>query len=327
MTHPDNPHPPLPASTRPTLPASTRPTLLASTRQAIGSAASRHSRMASLPPRFVPLLLCALLLSASVACSPPPKRHGDTAASLGRPREPLAPKDFARQLLATMKQDIAPGGGYDGSDDAVADMSRAVAWDAAQRSLSITPRLARPSFCSGACYLLLVKTLQKLQHAGALALSPEAQQSLAVYGEPDGFGIWGRANANGPGLAKLVHDLGAGVNFTDPAAARPGDFLKFGWTPEIGCRERGHLVLYLGQERRNGVLCIRYWSSNKPGGYGIRCTELSRMHNLLFTRITAPGNFNRAADLPPADPWLQDMKRRRFSFSEVCRRVGARVTP
>lgn len=251
--------------------------------------------------------------------------HND--APLAQPREPIAPNDFARQLLTTLKHDIAPGGGYDSSDAAVEDMSRAVAWNAAHQSLSITPHLARPSFCSGACYLLLLKTLQKLHQSKTLNLSPEAQQRLAVYGEPDGFGIWGRANANGPGLAKLVHDLGAGVNFTDPAAARPGDFLKFGWTPEIGRYERGHLVLYLGQERRNGVLYIRYWSSNKPEGYGIRSTELTRMHNLLFTRITTPGNFDRAADLPPSDPWLLDMKRRRFSFSEVCRRVNARATP
>ena len=52
---------------------------------------------------------------------------------------------------------------------------------------------------------------------------------MAVKSQADGVGIWGRANANGPGFSKLVHDLQAGINFTEPEKAVPGDFLKLFW--------------------------------------------------------------------------------------------------
>ena len=155
---------------------------------------------------------------------------------------------------------------------------------------------------------------------GAAVFSPRVWESLRVEAQhPDGYLSWGRANANGPGFAKWVRDLGAGRSFTSLQAARPGDFLKFFHTPQIGARERGHLVIYLGQELRGGQRCIRYWSANKPGGYGVRSVPLAGLHHLIFTRITHPARFARAPLLPALDPWLASLLHQDTSFDECSR--------
>ncbi len=144
---------------------------------------------------------------------------------------------------------------------------------------------------------------------------------------PDGFGAWGRWNANGPGAAGLIHELGAGKNFTDPSAARPGDFLKIFWTDAVGKSERGHLVVFLGFEDREGVAHIRFWSSNKPAGYGEKSIPLSRVARMLFSRITAPETFSRVRSLPPSNAYLAGLLGRVSSFSEACRKTGATSMP
>lgn len=115
----------------------------------------------------------------------------------------------------------------------------------------------------------------------------------------------------------MVHDLGVGINFHDVRLAQPGDFLKIFWSESIGATERGHLVIYLGLERKNGTVYLKYWSANKPGGYGVKSSPFSRMHNLIFTRITAPQNFVNVTKLPPLDNWLADMQHRSYTFAEV----------
>ena len=112
-------------------------------------------------------------------------------------------------------------------------------------------------------------------------------------------------------------DVGAGVNFTDIALARPGDFLKIFWTPEIGRKERGHLVVYLGTEKKNGNIYLRYWSANMPDGYGTKSVPLNSIKHLIFTRITAPQNFANVTQLPQEDPILAAMLTRDFSFAQV----------
>ena len=120
----------------------------------------------------------------------------------------------------------------------------------------------------------------------------------------------------------MIYDIGTGINFHDVRLAQPGDFLKIFWTEDIGATERGHLVIYLGLERKNDTVYLRYWSANKPGGYGVKSAPLSRMHNLIFTRITAPQNFVRATKLSTSDNWLADMQHKSFSFAEVRRKCG-----
>ncbi len=274
---------------------------------------------------LISAILCFLLCRAAndKPSGAPRIVTNSRAKILAKPSTPAAVADFSALTLKTLKQDMPSGGGYGAGRDASANLCKAVTWVEADKLLVVSPDVAKPSFCSGACYLLLVKTLQNWEKSRAGRLSPEAWQQLAVRSQADGTGIWGRANANGPGFSKLVHDLRAGVNFTDLKQARPGDFLKFFWSNEIGAKERGHMVVYLGHEVKNGVLFISYWSANKPDGYSVRRMEASKMHNLIFTRITNPQNFNNVVSLPKADKWLQDMLKKSFSFAEVCQNIGA----
>lgn len=231
---------------------------------------------------------------------------------------------FNRIVLNSIQQDMPGGGGYSATPTDVERLAQqAVVWSESKQTLNIEPRQAVPTFCSAACYMVLLRSLQRWESTVGRRFSSVVWRELDVTpNQPDGTGIWGRANANGPGFAKMVHDLGVGINFHDVRLAQPGDFLKIFWTKSIGANERGHLVIYLGLERKNGVVNLRYWSANKPGGYGVKSVPLNRMHNLIFTRITTPQNFVNATNLPTNDNWLADMQRRSYTFAEVCRKCS-----
>lgn len=235
--------------------------------------------------------------------------------------------DFNRYVLKALSH-MPVGGGYSVKAPASKNLStKAVVWNAATRQLSVNGAEAQPSFCSGACYVVLLHALKLWQQETRGALPAEAWKACDVHGQADGSGIWGRANANGPGFAKLVHDLDVGDNFSALEQARRGDFLKFFWTEEIGSKERGHMVVFLGVEEKDGQQHIRYWSSNMPDGYSERSIPLRKMHHLIFTRVTRPGNFSKADRLPAVDGWLKDMQKRSVPFAEVAKQCGIGASP
>lgn len=216
------------------------------------------------------------------------------------------------------------GGGY--AADRAAEIrlaERGIVWRGGQ--LEVSPTGASPTFCSAACYIVLLRALRAWEQGRGSALSPRVWHSLRVEPQhPDGFLSWGRVNANGPGLAKWVADLRAGISFTSVRDARPGDFLKFFHTPALGASERGHLVVFLGLAEQGGQLCVRYWSSNKPNGYGVRTTPLARLHHLIFTRITRPERLSDAPLLPLHDPWLGSLLTSPTGFAEVSAKCSLR---
>ena len=157
---------------------------------------------------------------------------------------PLTGSDPNRVILALLNS-MPIGGGYSATAAATRDLQSAV--QARGGILRVNPSVARTTYCSGATYMVFVRAIQSLlpqsAFAGGLA------EALAVNGQPDGVGVWGRWNANGPGTACLFHELGLGHNFTSFEAARPGDFMKIFWTNAVGMREHGHSVIYLGAEQ------------------------------------------------------------------------------
>jgi hypothetical protein len=208
--------------------------------------------------------------------------------------------DFNTKILATVKS-MPTGGGYDTSD-ATKNLLRGACSVLNDGRILVDANRAKPSFCSGATYLLLLR-----------AMDNDAEEMLPQIDQKDGHGVFGRWNANGPGAAKLVADLHAGKNFTSWHEARPGDFLKIWWTEKIGGREHGHHVVYLGHDAKT----VHFWSSNKPGGYGTKSALRSDCRRVLFTRITHPENFTAVRKLPPTDPWLARMLQDDFSWDEV----------
>jgi hypothetical protein len=207
------------------------------------------------------------------------------------------------------------GGGYAVTSTAAQRLAASIRIEAA--SLVLAPDGAMPSYCSGATYHVFLEVLAELTRRGTIQPSPELLRALLVRGQPDGHGIWGRWNANGPGTAKLFADAQLGQNFTDWTEARPGDFLKVFWSSEIGHRERGHLVVYLGSERTSGGEHVIFWSSNQPDGYGRKSVPRSKIPWAIFSRFEHPQNLERLAALPQRDSYLADMLKRASSQKEV----------
>src|SRR6184192_2597563 len=79
----------------------------------------------------------------------------------------------------------------------------------------VIPTKPYVSFCSGATYLVFIKTIEELRDRGQLQLDFATLNQLIIREQHDGEGVWGRWNANGPGTARLFHELNLGRNFTD----------------------------------------------------------------------------------------------------------------
>jgi hypothetical protein len=114
--------------------------------------------------------------------------------------------------------------------------------------------------------------------------------------------------SNGPGTARLFEELSLGTNFTSIDQAEPGDFLKIFWNEQIGLREFGHSVVYLGRGvNSEGVETLKYWSSNKKGGYGRTEVPTSKIKRTLFSHLSNPAQINRVFHIPETESYLASM--------------------
>jgi hypothetical protein len=224
----------------------------------------------------------------------------------------------ANRLVLKCLHQMPGGGGYSTSSNANRELRNAVT--IRNGILEIQPTHATPSYCSEATYLVFLKALSALQSSHQLSLSPEIVNALKPNGQPDGTGIWGRWNANGPGTSRLFFELGLGPNFTELSQAVPGDFLKIFWNDGIGATEHGHSVIFLGHEDKNGVRYLRFWSSNLHEGYGEKSVPLSQVHRMLFSRLEHPENINRP--LPRTDNYLSSMEHRSSTPVEMAEKCG-----
>ncbi len=197
--------------------------------------------------------------------------------------------------------------------------------DRDEADLYFYPQRIAPSYCSGAVHAAV---LAGLMHWDAtrpdFAFTEEQWQSLVPRDCEDGDGVWGWANANGPGYAVLVHALGAGYSFTSPAQARPLDIVKMWWTDEIGGAERGHLAILIANRRDEIVI----WGSHQKDDQGqegiyYKTIPKSKIKRMLFTRITQPEAFARAGEIG-YNPWLNALLRQPASWQQCLRRAGVK---
>lgn len=229
--------------------------------------------------------------------------------------------------IVKIARSMPRGGGYSTRQDAFDALQEGVSWNEDKKKLNVSPRKAQPSFCSSACYLVILQLLQKCRdHNGNSPFDANVWRALSIQPKhPDGEGIWGRVNANGGGLAKFIKDIGAGYSFTNYDHAKPGDFLKIFWTDHIGKKEHGHLVIYLGQEQdSSGTDMVRFWSSNSGIGYSEKSVPKSSIKRALFTRISSLRAFDRVTSLPYYDEWLASHLTRSFTEKEMHRMCGVR---
>jgi len=225
------------------------------------------------------------------------------------------------QLVLNAIQEFPEGGGYATTGPAFARLSDAVKINSGR--LMIDASNAKPSFCSSATYLVFVSVLDRLNRLGEITVTNEAMEKLLVQSQSDGVGIWGRWNANGPGTARLFHELNIGKNFSSFDEAKAGDFLKIFWNENIGSKERGHSVIYLGRSTAaDGTEAVRFWSSNQGAGYGVKTVSRTKIKRALFSRLTISGDARFEA-LPKRDDYLAAMLKRESTPEEMARMVGA----
>jgi len=250
------------------------------------------------------LFLALLPILASCGPSPPP-----AASESLNPLVLRAVKSMPRRM------------GYDARPQAVDRLAASVTL----RGETIHQDLATAgaTFCSGATYLVFLRVVDQLQKTGPLRLPSPALARLAKLDVKDGEEVFGRWNANGPGAARLFHELKCGVNFTSWESARPGDFLKMWWTDAIGGQESGHLVVYLGHDQEQ----VRFWSANQPDGYGNKSVPRSQIKRHLFSRLTHPSRLARATRLSPCDSFLARMLHHDFTWGQVVAACGVVDTP
>jgi hypothetical protein len=229
----------------------------------------------------------------------------------------IAPGKYNNLILDQIRA-MPTGGRYSASRAATIRLQSAAHFESG--IFSVVPDAASPSYCSGATYLVFIKTIEALRARGSLRLDYPALESLLIRNQRDGEGIWGRWNANGPGTARLFHEMDLGENFDDFAQAQPGDFMKIFWSPEVGRSEHGHSVIYLGTERNAGLEYVRFWSSNIPGGYGERSVPRTKIVHAIFSRLDAPANLSRT--VPPVDKYLAGLLTSRSSYEEAKAKCG-----
>jgi hypothetical protein len=227
--------------------------------------------------------------------------------------------DLNDVVLEELKE-MPKGGGYSTSHYAKIKLESAAHFESGK--FFVLPSANSPSFCSGATYLVFIKTIEALRDRGELKLDYATLERLIIRDQHDGEGIWGRWNANGPGTARLFHELGLGRNFTDFAQARPGDFIKIFWSNQVGRYEHGHSAIYLGKENRAGVEYVRYWSSNVGAGYSEKEVPRTKIAAAIFSRLQTPANLSRASNIPLVDSYLASLLRTRSSFSEASKKCG-----
>src|SRR5437588_12031409 len=186
----------------------------------------------------------------------------------------------------------------------------------------VIPTKPYVSFCSGATYLVFIKTIEELRDSGQLKLDYATLNQLIIRDQHDGEGVWGRWNANGPGTARLFYELGLGRNFTDFDQAEPGDFMKIFWNNNVGRRESGHSVIFLGTTRHLDGEYVRFWSSNIGMGYGEKEVPRSKIANAIFSRLETPANLTRIHDVPVVDGYLSSLLRKKSNFAEASQKCG-----
>ena len=235
----------------------------------------------------------------------------------------LCPARSASMNAAILRalETMPAAGGYSANSAAARALGESITLGV--RGLSIDASHAVPSYCSGATYLVFLQACAQLVAEGELQLDPATLRALLITGQRDGEGIWGRWNANGPGTARLFHELGLGRNFLDWDDARPGDFMKIFWSTEIGQRERGHSVIFLGAERgADGIEYVRFWSSNQPTGFGEKRVDRRKIPFAIFSRLEQPANLARIAAIAPRDAYLASLLSVRSSPSEARLKCG-----
>ena len=214
---------------------------------------------------YAPVLkLCVCIVTSFIAVAPQVSSAGD----------------YNDLILEQIRQ-MPVGGRYSASRMATIRLQSAAHFESGK--FFILP--AGPSYCSGATYLVFMKTIEALRERGELRLDYGTLEHLMIRDQRDGEGIWGRWNANGPGTARLFTSW-VSAETSRFRTSQAGRFHEDFLVAEVGSNEHGHSVIYLGMENRPDGHYVRFWSSNIPSGYGEKscAANENRLRNFFAAR-------------------------------------------
>lgn len=237
-----------------------------------------------------------------------------------RSATPAALLNEANRSILGLLSSMPSGGGSEASAKSMRALEQAT--QVRENQLTVKPAAAKTTYSSGATYLVFLQALQSLLPPATM--SGSLAEALTVKGQPDGVGVWGRWNANGPGIACLFYELRLGPNFTSFEDAQAGDFMKAFFVDAVGRREHSLSMIYLGREQRNGVEMVRVWSSMKPVGYGEAVIPRSRISFAIFSRLERPANITLAPRLPFKNSYLAGLLTTDSSKEEAMAKSGVR---
>jgi hypothetical protein len=223
-------------------------------------------------------------------------------------------------LILEQMRKMPSGGKYSVSHVAKIKLQSAAHFESGK--FFVIPTKPYVSFCSGATYLVFIKTIEALRDSGQLQLDFATLNHLIIRDQHDGEDVWGRWNANGPGTARLFYELGLGRNFTDFAQAQAGDFMKIFWNNNVGRSESGHSVIFLGTTQHADGEYVRFWSSNIGMGYGEKEVPRAKIANAIFSRLETPENLTRVHNVPVVDAYLASLLRKKSNFTEARQKCG-----
>ena len=206
------------------------------------------------------------------------------------------------------------------------------------------PATATPSFCSSATYAVLLRALLNwdMRHR----ISQAAWRNLKPYvGIPDelnptglfqddGVGCWGRANANGPGVGVLVHDLDAGYSFTAFRGAVADSVKETPTEPYLTAEQWAAHPIW--KRARPGDVMKIFWNRHDTRGHdggaiigvdGVRGHLQEAGHSVIFLGINADDEVMYWSSNGPGQyPEMMGYGRSSCSKDAIQRVVFTRIT-
>ncbi|MGC3989051.1 MAG: hypothetical protein QM796_05080 [Chthoniobacteraceae bacterium] len=98
--------------------------------------------------------------------------------------------------------------------------------------------------------------------------------------------------------------------------------MKIFWSDEVGKLERGHSVIFLDEEKQDGVDSVRFWSSNLHVGYSQKVVPKSKIVRVIFSRLEHPERLAKVTALPRTDGYLAGLLDKRSDWNEVRGKCG-----
>ena len=98
--------------------------------------------------------------------------------------------------------------------------------------------------------------------------------------------------------------------------------MKIFWNNNVGRRESGHSVIFLGTSQHPDGEYVRFWSSNIGMGYGEKEVPRSKIAYAIFSRLQTPANLVRINSVPVVDSYLASLLRKRSSIAEATSKCG-----